>query len=76
MRWSNSERRGEPLLSRLDNQDSCSGFDSPAASLDELFEHPAGPLPEELQLTAMVKFVAHVSGEPIACYAAFEVIHN
>jgi len=28
-----------------------------------------GQLPEELQLTEMVKFVAYVSGEPMACYA-------
>ena len=27
-----------------------------------------GQLPEELRLTEMVKFVAYVSGEPMACY--------
>jgi hypothetical protein len=28
-----------------------------------------GSLPEELQLTEMVEFVAYLSGKPIACYA-------
>ena len=30
------------MPSRLDNQDSCSGFDSPAALLDGHFEQPTG----------------------------------
>ena len=28
-----------------------------------------GQLPQELKLAEMVKFVAYVSGEPMACYA-------
>jgi hypothetical protein len=44
MRWSNIEHHGERMFRRLDNQDSCSGFNSPAALLDGLFEQPAGVL--------------------------------